>query len=165
MIEQRETLERARELSAEFADWMQGIAEQPFNFDGPNPNKHSYHNHQHLSLLEGMADRHKSIDLAFRCRVVAYIFGRWAVRLRSYGPYQTQGYRFYLYEDLAPTVSVVAETPQGFSSLRRLRSCNSMSAVPGRGSSRLRSRKIHTCSIQLNRRTARSGAQPPIDLG
>ena len=38
---------------------------------------------------------------------------RWRARLRSYAPYARQGFRLYIYEDLAPTLSVVAETEWG----------------------------------------------------
>lgn len=39
---------------------------------------------------------------------------RWRDRLPSYEPYQRDGFRLYLYEDTAPTVSMVAEKREGF---------------------------------------------------
>ena len=90
------------------------MCEQPFRFDGDDPNRHSADNHRHLWALEYWADRHGWIDLAFRSRVAEAILAGWRRRLTGYAPYRAAGYRLYLYEDLAPTVSVVAETPTGF---------------------------------------------------
>lgn len=107
-------LREAQSFSPSLALWLQAIGEQPFAFTGECPLQHSSHNHEHLFLLEYEADAHPQITLAFRCRVVCFIFERWKQRLKGYLPYQEAGYRLYLYEDSAPTISVVAETPHGF---------------------------------------------------
>ncbi|MDP1910936.1 MAG: hypothetical protein Q8K85_21755 [Hyphomicrobium sp.] len=92
---------------------MDGIAEAPLSFRGAGPILHSAANHRHLWALNAAADRDRSFDLAFRCRVVAHILERWRARLVSHATSSPHGFRLYLYEDLAPTVSVVAETPLG----------------------------------------------------
>lgn len=107
-------LQEAQSISPRLAQWLWAIGQQPFVLAGENPNHHSSHNHVHLWLLEYEADNHPQITLAFRCRVVSFIFEVWKQRLKGYQPYQEAGYRLYLYEDLAPTVSVVAETVYGF---------------------------------------------------
>ncbi|PPD44628.1 MAG: hypothetical protein CTY15_06700 [Methylocystis sp.] len=83
-------------------------------FEGEEPNHHSACNHVHLWGLEYWAERCPGIDLSFRLEFVEEIFRQWRAQLRGLPPFQTAGYRLYLYEDLAPTVSVVAETPAGF---------------------------------------------------
>jgi hypothetical protein len=107
-------LQEAQRLSPRLTQWLQAIGEQPFVFVGEHPLDHSRHNHVHLWLLEYEADAHPQITLAFRCRIVSFIFEVWKQRLKGYRPYQEAGFRLYLYEDSAPTVSVVAETPYGF---------------------------------------------------
>lgn len=97
-----------------FANYLEELAEQPLDFRDKHPNRHSARNHQHLWLMEYTAERDASMDLAMRCAAVAFVLSRWRDRLVSYAPYQRDGYRLYLYEDLAPTLSVVAETPIGF---------------------------------------------------
>jgi hypothetical protein len=95
------------------ADYVAGIAEAELRFDGPAPLDHSRSNHEHLWMIEYAADHHGEIGLAFRCAAIRYILDRWRVRLKGYAPYRAQGYRLYVYADLAPTLSVVAETPAG----------------------------------------------------
>lgn len=107
-------LREAQRFSPRLALWLQAIGEQPFVFAGQHPNQHSSHNHVHLFVLEYEADIHPQITLAFRCQVVSFIFETWKQRLKGYRPYQEAGFRLYLYEDSAPTVSVLAETPYGF---------------------------------------------------
>lgn len=87
--------------------------EAPLRFDGEHPIMHSADNHIHLWALEYWADHHKWIDLAYRVAFAEAIFDRWKARLTGYAPYLERGYRLYLYEDLAPTVSMVAETDTG----------------------------------------------------
>lgn len=102
-----------RRRMPEVADYVADVAEAALRFDGPQPLDHSRWNHEHLWLIEYAADRHAGIDLAFRCAAIRYILGRWRVRLKGYAPYRAQGYRLYVYGDMAPTLSVVAETPVG----------------------------------------------------
>ncbi len=92
---------------------VEAISEGPLSFRGTAPFLHSAANHRHLWLLRAATDRDRGFDLAFRCRIVAYILGRWRARLASHAASSPNGFRLYLYEDLAPTVSVVAETPRG----------------------------------------------------
>lgn len=75
---------------------------------------HSSYNHQHLWMQEYYARKTSKINFLFRKEVVQYLFARWKMRLKGYTPYQQSGYRLYLYEDREPTISVVAETSQGF---------------------------------------------------
>ncbi|MCB1520989.1 MAG: hypothetical protein KDJ37_10500 [Hyphomicrobiaceae bacterium] len=94
----------------ELADFLEDVCAQRFNFEGAHPNEHSYYSHRHLWALEWWADRHAWIDLDYRVAFVDEIFTRWKGRLKGQPPYRASGFRMYLYEDLAPTVSVVAET-------------------------------------------------------
>jgi hypothetical protein len=98
----------------ELADFLEGCCMKRLGFEGDEPNYHSARNHIHLWALEYWAERHPWIDLAYRLEFVEEIFWQWRTQLRGLPPYRSAGYRLYLYEDLAPTVSVVAETPTGF---------------------------------------------------
>jgi hypothetical protein len=109
-----EFLETATKITPELAEYVSSIAESDLSFVGEHPLEHSRTNHQHLWKIEWLANDHPQIDLEIRRRAVEYILARWRVRLKSYHPYLKSGYRFFLYEDAAPTVSVVAETPYGF---------------------------------------------------
>ena len=106
-------LAETRARCPELADFLEAVCETPLRFEGAHPNMHSADNHVHLWSLEWWADRHAWIDLDYRVAFVALILARWKGRLKGLRPYREAGYRFYLYEDLAPTVSVVAETPYG----------------------------------------------------
>lgn len=86
---------------------------QPLRFEGPHAINHSAHNHTHLWALEWWAERHNWIDLDYRVAFVEEILARWRGRLKGLAPYRATGYRIYLYRDMAPTVSVVADTPAG----------------------------------------------------
>ncbi len=107
-------IDRLRRKNRELADDLEDIAEQPLDFRDAHPNGHSKRNHRHLWLLEYSADRDTAIDLPFRTAAVTYILNRWRDRLPGFEPYQRHGFRLYLYEDMAPTVSIVAETKDGF---------------------------------------------------
>ncbi len=98
----------------ELADFLEGCCKTALTFEGDHPNEHSAQNHIHLWALEWWADHHAWIDLDYRVEFVEHIFERWRGRLKGLKPYRESGYRFYLYEDMAPTISVVAETPFGF---------------------------------------------------
>jgi len=104
------TAERCPEL----AEFLESCCVQPLSFQGDCPNYHSSMNHTHLWALEYWADHHAWIDLDYRVAFIEIIFERWRGRLKGLEPYRGSGYRFYLYEWLAPTISVVAETPSGF---------------------------------------------------
>ena len=103
------TQARCPELSA----FLENCGEAPLRFEGDHPLMHSADNHIHLWALEYWADHHAWIDTAYRVRFAAAILDRWRARLKGLRPYQERGYRLYLYADLAPTVSVVAETDVG----------------------------------------------------
>lgn len=64
-------IDSLRRENRELADYLEQIAEQPLDFRDQHPNGHSARNHQHLWMLEYAADRHRSIDLAFRCAAVS----------------------------------------------------------------------------------------------
>lgn len=106
-------LTETRRRCPELAEFLQGSMETPLRFEDVHPNMQSSHNHIHLWALEYWADRHNWIDLAYRVAFAEAIFARWRVRLTGNAPYLDRGYRLYLYEDMAPTVSVVAETDVG----------------------------------------------------
>jgi hypothetical protein len=97
----------------EIARFIEEMSEIELRFRGPEPLDHSRDNHVHLWAIEHAADSHREIDLAFRCAAIRHIFARWTARLKAYAPYTAQGYRLYVYGDMAPTLSVVAETPRG----------------------------------------------------
>lgn len=105
-----ETMRRCPELG----EWLQDVREQPLEFPGDEPNDHSSLNHVHLWALEWWADRVDFIDLPYRVSFARSILSRWRERLKGTSQWERQGFRMYLYEDMAPTVSVVAETPGGF---------------------------------------------------
>ncbi len=107
-----EAFTRAR--CPELADFLRDCAAAPLAFDGPYPLAHSSHNHIHLWALEYWADHHAWIDLEYRVTFARLILERWRGRLKGLAPYRADGYRLYLYEDMAPTVSAVAETEYGF---------------------------------------------------
>lgn len=109
-----EIVEFTRARSPELADCLEACCLFPLSFEGEDPNHHSSANHIHLWQLEQFADHFSWIDLDYRTWFVQHIFTRWRGRLKGLPPYQNAGYRIYLYEDLAPTVSVVAETSVGF---------------------------------------------------
>lgn len=98
----------------ELAEFFEGCCNASLNFEGDQPIRHSSHNHIHLWALEWWADHHPWIDLGYRVEFVEEIFKHWRGRLKGMSPYQKRGYRLYLYEDKAPTISVVAETDVGF---------------------------------------------------
>ena len=83
-------------------------------FRGDHPIEHSRRNHIHLSSIEWFAARYPQIDLSIREQAVRFIFERWKVQPKSFHPYRQNGYRLYLYEAFAPTISVVADTTHGF---------------------------------------------------
>lgn len=97
----------------DIARFIEEMSEIDLRFRGPEPLDHSRDNHVHLWAIEYAADSHREIDLAFRCAAIRHILARWTARLKGHAPYTTQGYRLYVYGDMAPTLSVVAETPRG----------------------------------------------------
>ncbi len=97
----------------ELAGFLEQCCEAPLRFDDEHPLMHSAANHLHLWALEYWADHHAWIDTAYRVRFADIILERWRARLKGMAPYQQRGYRLYLYADLAPTLSVVAETDFG----------------------------------------------------
>lgn len=104
------TKQRCPELAA----FLEDCCAAPLSFDGAHPILHSSRNHIHLWALEYWADHHDWIDLDYRLEFVSEIFKRWRGRLKGLPPYRDGGYRLYLYEDMAPTISVVANTAFGF---------------------------------------------------
>ena len=107
-------LEYTRWRSPQLADYARAVAQSPLSFDGEHPLNHSSHNHVHLWKLEYLSDTLKWIDVDYRVEFVKYVLRQWQVRMKGLPPYQQQGYRLYVYEDHAPTISAVAETDIGF---------------------------------------------------
>lgn len=103
---------RARDR--ELAEWLEAVCESPLRFEGDCPNLHSSENHVHLFHLEYAAERHDWIGLTYREQVAETILGRWQARLRGMRASLPAGARLYVYQDMAPTVSAVAETPAGY---------------------------------------------------
>jgi len=104
------TLARCPEL----ADFLEACCAAPLSFAEDHPNAQSADNHIHLWALEWWADHHNWIDLDYRTAFAEMILERWKSRLKGHAPYRGAGYRLYLYEDLAPTISVTAETAYGY---------------------------------------------------
>lgn len=109
-----EFLQYTRTRSPELADYLQAVASSPLSFEGLDPLKHSSHNHIHLWKLEYLSDAFDWIDVDYRVQFATYVLEQWRRRLKGLPPYRQRGYRIYVYEDLAPTISVVAETDVGF---------------------------------------------------
>jgi hypothetical protein len=103
-------IEMTKKRCPELGEFLENCCTAQLNFDGDHPIRHSSHNHIHLWALEWWADHHSWIDLEYRNEFVEEIFKHWRGRLKGMAPYQDRGYRLYLYEDMAPTISVVAET-------------------------------------------------------
>ncbi|MES9878940.1 MAG: hypothetical protein ABW117_17720 [Candidatus Sedimenticola sp. 1PA] len=103
-----------RERSSDLYDLLMASANCDLWFDGYDPLEHSRRNHVHLDQLEVLAERHAWIDLEYRTKFIKYIFAQWRIRLKGMKPYTQDGYRLYLYGDIAPTLTVVAETDTGF---------------------------------------------------
>ncbi|MBE1292101.1 MAG: hypothetical protein JJ868_10145 [Shimia sp.] len=108
-----EIVEFTRNRCLELANFLRECQEADLRFVGDVPILHSADNHIHLWALEYWADHHKWITTAYRVAFVEAILAVWHKRLTGFRPYQERGYRLYVYEDLAPTVSVVAETDVG----------------------------------------------------
>ncbi|GEM45073.1 hypothetical protein [Deinococcus cellulosilyticus] len=104
-------IQRTRKFSPALAQYLQQVAEQELNFKGEHPLEHSRHNHVHLWKLEAEADHHPEVNLDFRVEAIRYILQSWSEALRQH---PKGNYLFYLYQDFAPTVSIVRETPAGF---------------------------------------------------
>lgn len=107
-------LEYTRNRSVELADYLEECAQAPLEFISNDPLRHSSANHVHLWLLERYSDCNDWVNLEYKIEFFQYILEVWKNRIKGLPPYQTQGYRFYVYTDLAPTISVVAETNVGF---------------------------------------------------
>ena len=107
-------LKFTRSRNPELADYLEEVCRSSLNFEAGHPLQHSAWNHIHLSKLEYLADRHEWIDLEYRIQFVKTVMEFWRNRLKGLPPYKKQGYRIYVYEDIAPTITVVAETPYGF---------------------------------------------------
>ena len=122
-------LETAAKITPELREYVEAIAEMEFVFWGDHPEAHSGENHEHLWKIEWLADDYPQIDLAIRQQAVEFIFERWRVRLKSFHPYRQSGYRLFLYEDVAPTVSVGAQSPHGFFYSDRLQFVSSIGDV------------------------------------
>lgn len=107
-------LRETRDRSADLADYAEEVAASPLRFEGEYPLMHSSDNHVHLWKLEYLADDLTWIDTRFRTQFVRYVLEQWRRRAKGLEPYRDRGYRLFVYEDLAPTLSMVAETPTGF---------------------------------------------------
>ncbi len=109
-----EFLQYTESRSNELAEYIQAVAQCPLEFEGSDPLAHSSHNHIHLWKLEYLSDTFNWINVDYRVECINYIIEQWRQRLKELLPYSQRGYRIYVYEDLAPTISVVAETDIGF---------------------------------------------------
>lgn len=109
-----EFLDYTRSKSREIADALERVCASRLEFEGDYPLVHSSANHVHLWFLEQQADHAPWIDTEFRSRFIKLVLEHWRIRLKGMAPYRDRGYRMYVYEDAAPTLSVVAETDLGF---------------------------------------------------
>ena len=103
-----------KSISSDLADYLDQCARSPLAFEGNDPLSHSSYNHIHLWFLECFAEQHNWVNLEYKRDFVKYILKTWKIRIKGLSPYQSQGYRMYVYTDMAPTISVVAETAAGF---------------------------------------------------
>jgi hypothetical protein len=110
----KDLLEYTKERSAELAEYLEWVSAAPLMFEGDEPLRHSSYNHIHLWQLENLSDSYSWINTEYRAEFVEYVLEQWRRRLKGLKPYRERGYRMYVYEDFAPTVSVVAETDVGF---------------------------------------------------
>lgn len=109
-----ELVAELRGRDPELAAYLVAVAEKPLRFEGGSANAHSAYNHEHLFGLEAAAARHGWVDTGLRTRFAEAVLDHWQARLKGMAPYQAQGYRLYVYEAMVMTVSVVAETAEGF---------------------------------------------------
>ncbi len=107
-------LKITRARSKELAEYMEFVASGSLSFEGEQPLQHSSSNHVHLWKLEYLSDIYEWIDTEYKTEFINYIVEQWRIRLKGLAPYSNRGYRMYVYEDMAPTISVVAETDIGF---------------------------------------------------
>lgn len=107
-------LDYTRAKSRELAEELERVCASRLEFESDFPLVHSSANHVHLWFLEQQADHAPWIDTEFRARFIKHILEHWRIRLQGMAPYRDRGYRMYVYEDAAPTLSVVAETDIGF---------------------------------------------------
>jgi hypothetical protein len=107
-------LRYTRERSPELAESLIQVSAWPLRFEGDDPLFHSYENHVHLHGLGCITDPQSWIDTTYKVEFIKYILEQWRLRLKGLSPYRNRGYRLYVYEDVYPTVSVVAETDVGF---------------------------------------------------
>ncbi|RVT84387.1 hypothetical protein DXV76_11925 [Rhodobacteraceae bacterium CCMM004] len=118
----RDVRAETRARCPELADALEAACAAPLRFEGPDPWRHSADNHVHLWALEWWAERLDWIDTDYRVAFARTVTDHWRGRLRGLWPHRATGYRVYLYADLAPTLSVVADTPQGcpYAGVRRV---------------------------------------------
>lgn len=109
-----EFLDYTRSKSREIADALERVCASRLEFEGDYPLVHSSANHVHLWFLEQQADHAPWIDTEFRSRFIKLVLEHWRIRLKGMAPYRDRGYSMCVYEDAAPTLSVVAETDLGF---------------------------------------------------
>ena len=107
-------LQYTKEKSVDLADYLEKLVKSTLRFKGNNPLIHSSYNHIHLWKLEYLAERYNWIDSEYKIDFINYILRQWKIRLKGLAPYHEKGYRIYVYEDLSPSISVVAETDTGF---------------------------------------------------
>jgi hypothetical protein len=109
-----DVMKYTKERSAELAEYLECVSATPLSFEGEDPLSHSAENHVHLWKLEYLADSHSWINTTYRVEFIKHVLEQWRLRLKGLRHYRERGYRLYVYEDMAPTVSVVAETDIGF---------------------------------------------------
>ncbi len=152
-------LETAAKITPELGEYVAAIAEKEFVFWGDHPEPHSGENHEHLWKLEVLAGDYPQIDLAIRQQAVEFIFERWRVRLKSFHPYRQNGYRLFLYEDFAPTVSVGAQSPHGFFYSDRLQFVSSIAEVLRSFSNRSWRAQLASTPLALDERSLLSAIE------
>lgn len=103
-----------RNRSNQLADYLEECAFSPLEFEGDDPLLHSSNNHVHLWFLEHFSQHHSWVNLEYKLAFVEYILKVWKNRIKGQPPYHSQGYRLYVYQEMSPTVSVVANTAEGF---------------------------------------------------
>lgn len=105
-------VERAARIAPELANWLKGLAAHPLCFEGDTPLDQISKNYVRLWLTEFFAEEGDAVDLDFRVAATEWLIGCWSRRARP--EVGSACLCFYVYDDLAPTLTVATESPKGF---------------------------------------------------
>lgn len=107
-----------RSINSGLADTIEEAAELKFDFSDAHDPEGYFANYRHHNnmvyfwFLEWAAEKHREIDLAYRCKATRFIIDRWKTRLRGYRPYHDTGFVLRIWETLAPKMEVLRNAPE-----------------------------------------------------